>query len=93
MKLKIIIVALLFCLGLAFGSALVKSSSITPTSAVAATPRRYAVNIAYSAAPCWSEPRDIWLKLSALRSNLKTEYGGPATGDAAKQIEEIESLI
>jgi ribose transport system substrate-binding protein len=71
---------------------LLSENNISQTTANK-VPRKYAFNAAFSAAPCWSEPREIWLKLSGASRDVITQYGGPTTGDAAKQIEEIEGLI
>lgn len=59
-----------------------------------ATPdRRYALNVAFSGAPAFGEARDTWRRIGASTAGVETIYGGPLTGDANKQIEELEMLV
>jgi ribose transport system substrate-binding protein len=86
----ILALALGLVLGAAFQNSRLKSSSDGPQ---ATAERLYAMNVAISGMPFWNEPKQIWERIGSASPGVKTLFGGPATSDPSKQIEDVEAVL
>ena len=94
MKSKTIVLVgvLALALGLIIGTA-VQSWRLRQPIQTSQSNRVYAMNVAISSMPFWSEPRQTWEQIGNSTPDLKTIFGGPSTSDTSKQIEDMETVL
>ena len=92
MKQKTVLVPLLaLVIGLAVGTFIHRRPA--PQGVPTQTERMYAMNVWYSQWPGWAPAQSILKQIAAATPSLHTSLGGPPSGDASKQIEEVEQLL
>jgi ribose transport system substrate-binding protein len=82
---------LLLAIGVAIGAMIrggIIESGVKPTNS-----RTYAINVAYSTQPFWTEVTGTGRKIASVIPGIEFVSGGPSDANASKQIEEIDQLI
>lgn len=79
-------------LGLVIGTALQRWRAPRP-DAKSNGARIYAMDVAISSMPFWTEPKQTWQRIGSTVPGVQTSFGGPSDSDPSKQIEEMETLL
>ncbi|MGB8165898.1 MAG: sugar ABC transporter substrate-binding protein [Chthoniobacteraceae bacterium] len=88
---KVVLIAIVFlAIGIFAGAVLRTRTDSTPDPA---RERRYAINVAYSTQPFWTEVTGTGQKIGTVVPGVKFVNGGPSDADASKQIAELDTLI
>lgn len=80
-------------IGLLIGACGVALLRRSPQQSTEIKERTYALNVVNSSIPAWQPALSNLKKFAMATPGMKVVYGGPADGDASKQIEEIDQLI